>query len=119
MQHTEQQNRRDRIEDEILADAYGPYEQQIAWHNYLSDMLDFPFRAQVRRRRRDRCELLREVEVLRLEEADEGSDEQRVEVIDLEEQFSFSVPLEELQNVQADDETYEAVEDWKYWKRDG
>lgn len=112
-------NQQTRIQQEILTDAYTPEEKQLAWYTYLSEMLDFPFRAQIRRRRRDACELLQEVEVLALEDLDESTDEQRVEVAPVGEELTFWVPLEELCNVQADDFTFEAVEDWKTWRRDG
>ena len=115
MQNQEKQARRKRIEEEVLLDVYGEYEEQVAWYTYFSNNLSFPFRAQIMRRRRDSCELLQEVEVLGLKNA--ATAEPLVEAVAPGEEFTFFIPLEDLKNIQADDETYEAVEDWKYWKR--
>lgn len=37
--------REQRITMEIIVDAYGPEEQAMGWHAYLSDTLQFPFSA--------------------------------------------------------------------------
>src|SRR5262245_15028499 len=39
------QEREDRIADEIVVDAYNPEEQALGWYYYLEDRLQFPFRA--------------------------------------------------------------------------
>lgn len=38
--------REDRIQMEIIVDAYGPEEQDMGWYYYLEEHLAFPFRAQ-------------------------------------------------------------------------
>jgi len=37
--------REDRIQMEIIVDAYGPEEQAMGWYCYLEEKLAFPFRA--------------------------------------------------------------------------
>ena len=37
--------REDRIQMEIVVDAYGPEEQAMGWYYYLEEKLTFPFRA--------------------------------------------------------------------------
>jgi len=37
--------REQRITMEIVVDAYGPEEQALGWHAYLSDTMQFPFSA--------------------------------------------------------------------------
>lgn len=37
--------REDRIENEIIVDAYGPEEQIMGWYYYLDDKIRFPFQA--------------------------------------------------------------------------
>lgn len=43
--------REERIEMEIIVDAYNEVEQAMGWYYYLQDKLDFPFRAQWLNRR--------------------------------------------------------------------
>jgi calcium binding protein len=38
-------DREDRIDNQIVADAYGAEEQTMAWYYYLEDKLRFPFHA--------------------------------------------------------------------------
>src|SRR5438552_16005857 len=38
--------REERINMEIIVDAYGPEEQAMGWYNYLNDTLQSPFSAQ-------------------------------------------------------------------------
>jgi hypothetical protein len=37
--------REQRIEDEIVVDAYGPEERAVGWYYYLEDKIHFPFLA--------------------------------------------------------------------------
>ena len=37
--------REDRIQNEVVVDAYGPEEQAMGWYYYLDDKLRFPFRS--------------------------------------------------------------------------
>jgi Calcium binding len=39
--HTREQ----RIENEIVVDAYGPEERALGWYYYLEDKIHFPFQA--------------------------------------------------------------------------
>src|SRR5437764_6000180 len=39
------EEREERINMEIIVDAYGPEEQAAGWYNYLDDTLQFPFSA--------------------------------------------------------------------------
>src|SRR5579863_5557253 len=39
------EEREERINMEIIVDAYGPEEQAMGWYNYLDDVLQFPFTA--------------------------------------------------------------------------
>ena len=108
------EERDDRIEMEIIVDAYTPDEQAMGWHIYLGETMEFPFDA--------RC--LEEHEVSPLEEGE------TVRVVgkpssepSLRQQFvtikwmdrEFSVPLSQLEPVDASDATEQAVSDWHYW----
>jgi hypothetical protein len=35
--------REDRIQDEVIVDAYGPEEQAVGWYYYLEAKIRFPF----------------------------------------------------------------------------
>jgi Calcium binding len=37
--------REDRIQDEVIVDAYGPEEQAMGWYYYLESKIRFPFQA--------------------------------------------------------------------------
>ncbi len=41
------EEREERIHNEIIVDAYGPEEQAMGWYYYLEDKLCFPFRGPV------------------------------------------------------------------------
>ena len=46
-----EEEREERINMEIIVDAYGPEEQAMGWYTYLSDTLQFPFSAKCVARR--------------------------------------------------------------------
>ncbi len=39
------EQREERIANEIIVDAYGPEEQAMGWHVYLDENMETPFRA--------------------------------------------------------------------------
>lgn len=45
------EDREQRIQDEIIVDAYGPEEQAMGWYYYLENNLHVPFTARCRRER--------------------------------------------------------------------
>jgi hypothetical protein len=110
----EDQAREYRIAMEAIVDAYGPQDQAMGWYYYLQDRMQFPFKArciQVRHtsplRKDDR------VTVIQMAPEDECMHEMFVEV-----QWqgrTFGVPLAQLQPLDVDEKTQEAVADWHYW----
>ena len=103
---------------DIMPDAYGPEEQAIGWYTYLSENLHIPFTA--------RCVIHRAISPLEPGE--------KVEVVDIapEEECEhdmfvfirwksrqFAVPLMQLEGIQVDEETQQAIEDWQYWVNRG
>jgi hypothetical protein len=108
------EERNERIELEILVDAYTADEQVMGWHIYLEETMEFPFEA--------RCTETQEVSPL--------EDGETVRVIgkpssepSLRQQFvtiqwmdrEFGVPLSQLEPVEASTTTEQAVSDWHYW----
>jgi len=106
--------REERIAEEIIVDAYGPEEQAIAWYNYLDDTIEFPFKAQcIVTRATSPLEPGDKVEVVGMASAEEC--EHDMLVLIRWKSRKFAVPLSQLEGVQVDEETQEAIEDWQYW----
>ena len=110
--------REERIHMEIIVDAYGPEEQVMGWYNYLDDTLQFPFSARcVVRRTISPLEPGEEVEVV-----DMASDEECMHemfVLIRWKRRQLAVPLKQLEGIQVDKETQQAIEDWHYWVNQG
>ncbi len=106
--------REERISMEIVVDAYDEEEQRMGWYYYLQDNLQFPFKA--------RCIAVRqsspltegeEVNVLDMSPEEDCDGEMMVDI--QWEERTLAVPLSQLEGIDVDDETQEAVEDWHYW----
>jgi hypothetical protein len=103
-----------RIDMEAIVDAYGPEEQAMGWYYYLEEKIQFPFEARCIETRR--ISLLKEgeqVKVLQMAPEDECMREMFVEIQWIDR--TFGVPLMQLQPLDVDEETREAVADWHYW----
>ena len=110
--------REERISNEITVDAYGPEEQAISWYYYLDENLHFPFSARcVARRASSPLEPGDEVEVVEM--APEEECEHDMLVLIRRKRRSLAVPLMQLEGIQVDEETQQAIEDWHYWVNQG
>lgn len=108
------EEREERIKMEIVVDAYDRHERAIGWYTYLEDTIRCPFEA--------RCIEEREVSPL-----EEGETVQVVEMSSVEASESemfvtiewmdreLGVPLAQLEPIDADPDTEQAVADWHYW----
>ncbi len=112
------EEREERIEMEIIVDAYGPEEQALGWHAYLSENLHFPFAA--------RCTSLRLVSPLEIGEnvkvigiAPDEECMREMFVLIPWKRRKLAVPLSQLEGVKVDEETQQAIEDWHYWVKQG
>src|SRR6266699_2826092 len=112
------EEREQRISMEIIVDAYGPEEQALGWHAYLSGTLNFPFSARcVALRAISPLELGEEVEVVGMAPDEECLHEMFVLIRWKERQLA--VPLMQLEGIEVDEETQQAIEDWRYWVNQG
>ncbi|SJM90888.1 conserved hypothetical protein [Crenothrix polyspora] len=108
------EERENRIEMEVIVDAYNEEEQAMGWYYYLDDNITFPFTA--------RCVKERRISPLKMEE--------RVTVIEmasesdcLREMFvqiqwqdrNFGIPLMQLEPIGVDELSEQAITDWHYW----
>ena len=107
--------REQRIEDEIIVDAYGPEEQAMGWYYFLQDNLLFPFTASCigEMETSPLCED-DEVKVMGMASEDTCQHDMFVKV--RWEGRSLAVPLSQLNvSAEADEDTGEAIGDWHYW----
>jgi len=112
------EEREERINMEIIVDAYGPEEQAMGWYNYLDDTLQFPFSARcIANRVISPLEPGDEVEVEGMAPAEEC--EHEMFVLIQWKPHQFAVPLMQLEGIDVDEETQQAIEDWHYWVNRG
>lgn len=110
--------REERIHMDITVDANGPEEQAMGWYYYLDDTIHFPFSARcVVRRTTSPLEPDDTVEVVGMAPAEECEHEMFVLIQWKKRQIA--VPLMQLEGVQVDEETQQAIEDWHYWVKRG
>ena len=107
-------HREERIDMEIIVDAYDEEGRAMGWYYYLADTINFPFNAKcIHECHKSPLEEEDTVEVLGMARENKCLREMFVEV-----QFNgdnLAVPLSQLQGVAVDDQTQEAIEDWHYW----
>ena len=119
MAKTKQDKRRQKlIEQEIVVDAYGPEEQAMGWYNYLEEKSRFPFRGKcISPRATSPLRKGQQVEVTELACAEDCEQEMFVTVT--WEDRKLAVPLAQLEPIQTDKTTREAIKDWHYWVERG
>ncbi len=107
--------REHRITMEIVVDCYDEGERAMGWYYYLEDKLHFPFLTRcVTERAISPLRVGDEVEVVGMAPEDECGREILVEM-PWEHKRTLAVPLAQLEVIDADEETAQAVEDWHYW----
>ena len=110
--------REHRITMEAVVDAYNEQERAIGWYYYLDMKINFPFLARsAARRSTSPLKVGDEIEVIGMAPVEECEHDMFVEMAWDEEELA--VPLSQLEVVDADDETREAVEVWLYWSKKG
>ena len=108
------EEREERIHMEAIVDAYGPEEQAIGWYYYLDDKLHCPFSARcIARRTTSPLKPGDKVEVVGM--APEEECEHEMFALIQRKGDQLAVPLMQLEGVQVDEETQQAIEDWRYW----
>ena len=113
-QRPRDEEREDRIQMEIVVDAYGPEEQAAGWYAYLDEALQFPFLAHcVTGRAISPLQIGDEVEVVGM--APEAECAHEMFVLTPWERRTLAVPLAQLAALVTDDQTRQAIEDWRYW----
>jgi hypothetical protein len=110
--------REERIIMEAIVDCYGPEEQAMGWYYYLDDRLAFPFSARcIERRRTSPLQVDERVQVTAMAPEDDCMHEMFVMVT--WQNRELGVPLAQLEPIDVDPATAEAVGDWHYWMAQG
>jgi hypothetical protein len=111
--------REERIEMEMVVDAYNEQERAIGWYCYLEDNLNFPFLTRcIQERPVSPLRFGDEVEVIGMAPENECGREMFVET-PWEHKRTLAIPLSQLEVVHGDEETKQAVEDWHFWVQMG
>lgn len=107
-----------RISMEIIVDAYDSEEQAMGWYYYLQDKIKFPFPARcVRAMSRSPLHEEEQVTVIQMAPENECLHEMIVEI--QWQDRRLGVPLAQLQPLNKDKKTKEAIADWHYWIAQG
>jgi hypothetical protein len=103
-----------RIAMEAIVDAYGPEEQAMGWYYYLDDKIQFPLEARcIATRPISPLKVGERVKVIQMAPEDECMREMFVEIE--WQKRTFGVPMVQLQPLEVDEDTQEAIADWHYW----
>jgi hypothetical protein len=106
--------REERIDMEVVVDAYDEEERAMGWYYYLDDKLAFPFQARcIAERRSSPLQQGEVVEVTGMAPADDCAHEMFIAVQWQGRQLA--VPLSQLEGIAVDEATQEAIGDWHYW----
>jgi hypothetical protein len=110
--------REQRIEQEIVVDAYDAEERAMGWYAYLEDQVRFPFAGKcIAPRALSPLRKGQEIAVVDLAPAQECEHEMFVMIT--WEDRKLAVPVAQLEVIRADKATRQAVEDWHYWVHQG
>ena len=114
----EDKRREHHISMEVVVDAYGEIERAMGWYYYLEDKLAFPFRAKcIAKRATSPLTIGEKVEVVGMTPEDEYEREMFVNI--KWQKRVLAVPLSQLEGVEVDVQTQEALGDWRYWVKRG
>lgn len=115
----EDPEREERIQEEVIVDAYHEEEFALGWYYYLQDKIEFPIQAQCITERKI-SPLRTNDEVIILGMAPEEECSHDMFVITEWDNRTLAVPLSQLKPVKrTDEESTEAIEDWHYWVNRG
>ncbi|BAY32174.1 hypothetical protein NIES37_02340 [Tolypothrix tenuis PCC 7101] len=113
------ETREQRIETEIIVDAGNDKEERaMGWYYYLDDTLNVPFLAKWKKKVRKTGAIEeKEVEVLGMAPDEDCLRDMFVDVVypGGNDEDVFSAKLSEIEAIDADEETLEALADWQYW----
>lgn len=108
------EDREERIEMRITVDTYSPEEAAMGWQAYLGDLLSFPFEARcIEEREESPLKEGETVQVIGMSSADPTLSQMFVTIEWMDRELG--VPLAQLEPVDPDSDTEQAIGDWHYW----
>lgn len=112
------EKREERIRMQIVVDAYDRHERAIGWYTYLEDTMRFPFEAKcIEKREVSPLETGEEVRVVGMSSVEASESEMFVTIDWMNRELG--VPLAQLEPLDADSDTEQAIADWHYWDQHG
>ena len=116
---TSNQNRKDRIEDEIIVDCYDEYEMAMGWFYYFEDNLNFPFKATVLKNSEisglEEGDIVEVYEFINSSEDDVHIDNFVARVGIQKDEHIYDISLQFIRGIDCDEVTDNVIEDWRYW----
>jgi len=106
--------REHRILMDVIVDAYDDEERAMGWYYYLEDKIQFPFTARcIKVMAKSPLHKGEQVTFIQMAPEDECVHEMFVEI--KWQGRTLCVPLVQLQSLDVNEQTWEAVADWYYW----
>lgn len=106
--------RENRIDNEIIVDAYGQEEHAMGWYYYLDAKLKFPFLARcITKRSTSPLKVGDEIKAIGMTSEEVCEHEMYVKI--KWSSRTLAIPLVQIEPIKTDSKTLEAVEDWHYW----
>ena len=118
MTNVSSKERRHRIDYEIIVDCYDEYEQAMGWIIYLKENLKTPFKARyVENPQIPDVQPGKIIEVIELVNQEDDEELEHFEaMVEIREGNNVcEIPLSEVEAIDTDQDTKQAVEDWHYW----
>jgi Calcium binding len=111
--------REERIANEIIVDCYNEHEAWTGWYCYLENKLTFPFEAEcIKPCKISPLKLGERVTVLgMLDDEEDGLGEMMVEAEWRDR--TMGIPLAQIKGFTVNEETAQAIADWHYWVAQG
>ncbi|MCG8332279.1 MAG: calcium-binding protein [Chitinophagales bacterium] len=106
------------IEDKIIVDCYDEEEVNLGWAIFMEDNIHYPFEAEYQVKFKNGKHLWTKVKVINNESSESNFKGGSYYVKIGYKEIIFSVKLEELRNINADEETLKAIQVWNHRTED-
>jgi hypothetical protein len=108
--------RENRIVYEIVVDAYDEAERAMGWYCHLQNKISFPFLGIWKKTNKTGTIIAKEIEVLGMASEEDCESNMYVEVAYIgDKDDTFTAKLSDIEAINPDADTEEAIADWKYW----
>jgi len=104
-----------QLDYEILVDCYDEYEVASAWQTYFEETLEFPFTAMAQLKKRGGFEETKLVTVVGIPDNGQRYLDHAFNIDIDNEGIIVQIPFDSLSDIQASEETLEALEVWAFW----